>query len=226
MRHRNIGRQLSRSSSHRKATLKNLTSALFRHEIIRTTLPKAKELRRVAEPMITMAKTDSLARRRLICCELQETISGRSRKSVSPFVETLSRSGRGTCRLTSASSYHPSPELDNAGGSGFKGQKHIIFDDYEGQTIWLSMKIHNLLPEGIDSYWPKFLNLAVGFGARDVISSKPYSVLFLALDLDMTKVIPDNTPFLKLLGEALNFIKVPMPAVRISPHAIWYGLYF
>lgn len=72
MRHRNIGRQLSRSSSHRKATLKNLTSALFRHEVIRTTLPKAKELRRVAEPMITMAKTDSLARRRLIFSRLRD----------------------------------------------------------------------------------------------------------------------------------------------------------
>lgn len=72
MRHRNIGRQLSRSSSHRKATLKNLTSALFRHEIIRTTLPKAKELRRVAEPMITMAKTDSLARRRLVFSRLRD----------------------------------------------------------------------------------------------------------------------------------------------------------
>jgi len=71
MRHRNIGRQLSRSSSHRKATLKNLTSALFLHEVIRTTLPKAKELRRVAEPMITMAKTDSLAHRRLIFSRLR-----------------------------------------------------------------------------------------------------------------------------------------------------------
>lgn len=123
-------------------------------------------------------------------------------------------------------SYHPSPELDNPGGSGFKGQKHILFDDYEGQTIWLSMKMHNLLPEGINTYWPEFLNLAVGYGARDVLSSKPYSVFFLAFDLDMTKVIPDNTPFLKLLGEALNFIKVPMPAVQISPRAIWYGIYF
>ncbi len=123
-------------------------------------------------------------------------------------------------------SYHPSPELNNPGGSGFKGQKHIIFDDYEGQTIWLSMKMHNLLPEGVDSYWPGFLNLAIGYGARDVLSPQPYSVLLLALDLDMTKVIPDTTPFLKILGEALNFIKVPMPAVQVSPHAVWYGLYF
>ena len=65
MRHRNIGRQLSRNSSHRKALLRNMTSSLVRHEIIRTTLPKAKELRRVVEPLITMAKEDSVAKRRL-----------------------------------------------------------------------------------------------------------------------------------------------------------------
>ena len=65
MRHRNIGRQLSRDSSHRKALLKNLTISLVRHELIRTTLPKAKELRRIAEPLITLAKTDNLAGRRL-----------------------------------------------------------------------------------------------------------------------------------------------------------------
>lgn len=72
MRHRNSGRQLSRNSSHRKATLKNMAAALFRHELITTTLPKAKELRRVAEPMITMAKTDSVARRRLIFSRLHD----------------------------------------------------------------------------------------------------------------------------------------------------------
>ncbi|MEK7322628.1 MAG: 50S ribosomal protein L17 [Pseudomonadota bacterium] len=65
MRHRNIGRQLSRNSSHRKALMRNMAVSLLRHEAIRTTLPKAKELRRVAEPLITMAKSDSLAGRRL-----------------------------------------------------------------------------------------------------------------------------------------------------------------
>ena len=65
MRHRNIGRQLSRNSSHRKALLRNMTVSLVRHEIIRTTVPKAKELRRVVEPLITMAKEDSVAKRRL-----------------------------------------------------------------------------------------------------------------------------------------------------------------
>ena len=64
MRHRNAGRQLSRNSSHRRAMLRNMASSLIRHETIRTTVPKAKELRRVVEPLITMAKTDGVARRR------------------------------------------------------------------------------------------------------------------------------------------------------------------
>lgn len=64
MRHRNAGRQLSRNSSHRRAMMRNMASSLIRHETIRTTLPKAKELRRVVEPLITMAKTDGVAQRR------------------------------------------------------------------------------------------------------------------------------------------------------------------
>lgn len=65
MRHRNSGRHLGREASHRKAMFKNMTSSLIEHEMIRTTLPKAKELRRYIEPMITLAKEDTLANRRL-----------------------------------------------------------------------------------------------------------------------------------------------------------------
>jgi large subunit ribosomal protein L17 len=65
MRHRKSGRQLNRNSSHRKAMFKNMAVSLFEHELIKTTLPKAKELRRVAEPLITLAKQDSVANRRL-----------------------------------------------------------------------------------------------------------------------------------------------------------------
>lgn len=72
MRHRNTGRQLSRNSSHRKAMLQNMAASLFRHEMIKTTLPKAKELRRVAEPLITLAKTDSVAKRRLAFARLRD----------------------------------------------------------------------------------------------------------------------------------------------------------
>lgn len=66
MRHRHSGRQLNRNSSHRKAMFKNMAASLFRHEVIKTTLPKAKELRRVAEPLITRAKSDSVANRRIV----------------------------------------------------------------------------------------------------------------------------------------------------------------
>src|SRR6187549_1304071 len=65
MRHRKSGRHLSRTSSHRKAMFQNMAVSLFEHELIKTTLPKAKELRRVAEPLITLAKEDSVANRRL-----------------------------------------------------------------------------------------------------------------------------------------------------------------
>ncbi|PCJ35191.1 MAG: 50S ribosomal protein L17 [Cellvibrionales bacterium] len=65
MRHRHSGRQLNRNSSHRKAMFRNMAASLVEHEVIKTTLPKAKELRRVAEPLITLSKTDSVANRRL-----------------------------------------------------------------------------------------------------------------------------------------------------------------
>jgi large subunit ribosomal protein L17 len=65
MRHRNSGKKLGRTSSHRKAMFRNMMSSLIEHETIRTTLPKAKELRRFIEPMITLAKVDSVANRRL-----------------------------------------------------------------------------------------------------------------------------------------------------------------
>ncbi|MBO9662289.1 50S ribosomal protein L17 [Dokdonella sp.] len=72
MRHQKAGRKFSRTSSHREAMFKNMASSLFKHELIRTTLPKAKELRRVAEPLITLAKTDSVANRRLAFARLRD----------------------------------------------------------------------------------------------------------------------------------------------------------
>ncbi len=72
MRHRQSGRQLNRNSSSRKAMFRNMAASLLRHELIKTTLPKAKELRRVAEPLITMAKSDSVANRRLAFDRLRD----------------------------------------------------------------------------------------------------------------------------------------------------------
>lgn len=72
MRHKKSGRKLNRNSSHRKAMFQNMVVSLLRHEIIKTTLPKAKELRMVAEPIITLGKTDSLANRRLAYNRLRD----------------------------------------------------------------------------------------------------------------------------------------------------------
>ena len=72
MRHRNGLRKLNRTSAHRSAMFRNMTNSLLRHELIKTTLPKAKELRRVVEPLITLAKTDSDSRRRLAFSRLRD----------------------------------------------------------------------------------------------------------------------------------------------------------
>jgi large subunit ribosomal protein L17 len=72
MRHRNSGRQLSRNASHRHAMLRNMATSLLQHETIRTTVPKAKELRRVVEPLITLARVDSIAMRRLAYARLRD----------------------------------------------------------------------------------------------------------------------------------------------------------
>jgi large subunit ribosomal protein L17 len=72
MRHLKSGRKLNRDSSHRKAMFRNMASSLFANEIIKTTVPKAKELRRVAEPLITLAKEDSVAHRRLAFDRLRD----------------------------------------------------------------------------------------------------------------------------------------------------------
>ena len=83
MRHHKSGRQLNRNSSHRKALMRNLTTSLFQYERISTTLSKAKELRKIAEPLITLAKTDSLTRRRLAYSKI------RSKKLVKKLFEVL-----------------------------------------------------------------------------------------------------------------------------------------
>lgn len=75
MRHMKSGRKLNRTSSHRQAMFRNMVSSLIQHELIRTTLPKAKELRRVAEPLITLAKVDGVANRRLAFSRLRDKVA-------------------------------------------------------------------------------------------------------------------------------------------------------
>lgn len=85
MRHRHSGRHLNHTSSHRKALMNHLAVSLFRHEAIRTTLPKAKELRRIAEPLLTLAKQDSVANRRRAFAKLRDKeIVGKLFKELGP----------------------------------------------------------------------------------------------------------------------------------------------
>ena len=75
MRHRKSGRQLNRNSSHRKAMFRNMACSLIEHEVIKTTVPKAKELKKVAEPLITLAKSDSVANRRLAFSRMRDKVA-------------------------------------------------------------------------------------------------------------------------------------------------------
>jgi len=75
MRHRKSGRKLNRNSSHREAMFRNMAASLIKHELIKTTLPKAKELRRVAEPLITLGKADGVANRRLAFARLRDDVA-------------------------------------------------------------------------------------------------------------------------------------------------------
>ncbi len=90
MRHRQSGRQLNRNSSHRKAMFKNMSISRVEHELIKTTVPKAKELRRHFEPLITLAKTDSVANRRLAFSRLNSNEAvGKLFNDLSPLFQTL-----------------------------------------------------------------------------------------------------------------------------------------
>ncbi len=117
------------------------------------------------------------------------------------------------------------PKSPGSAGA-FPGQTHTVFDDYEGQTLWLSVSPKKILPGAVGAAWPGWLGLAAGVAVKDNQSPDRYLVVYLAPDLDMRAIIPQDTGFLKTLGEALNFIHFPMPAVRISPNVVWYGLYF
>lgn len=89
MRHRHSGRKLNRTSSHRNAMFRNMVSSLVEHELIKTTLPKAKELRRVAEPLITLSKKDSVANRRLAFNRLRDKAAvGKLFNELGPRYET------------------------------------------------------------------------------------------------------------------------------------------
>ncbi len=117
-------------------------------------------------------------------------------------------------------SYYPR-QYGKAGN--IPGQIHTPVDDYEGQTFWLSIKTGKIFPK----IFPDFLNLSVGYSVRNLNDqSKQYGMILLAPDFDFSEIIPQNTEFLKTIGEGLDYFKFPTPAIQISPRVIWFGLYY
>lgn len=103
----------------------------------------------------------------------------------------------------------------------------LIVDDYDRQDVWLSAKVHNLLPSGLQPYWPKWLCLALGAGARDVELKGYYAhrTLHLALDYDLVELLPDMGSFGNWLKQSLNGFKFPAPALQLWPKVKFEILY-
>lgn len=103
-----------------------------------------------------------------------------------------------------------------------------MIDDYNGQTMWVGLHVHGMLPDSWKAYWPSWLGLAVGVSVRGmhITDAVPERNIILSLDYDMTKIIPGDSWFLTTLKEGLNYLHFPAPAIRISPGYVAYGLYF
>jgi hypothetical protein len=117
-------------------------------------------------------------------------------------------------------SYYPSPEMRRGEHKG------NIFDDYEGQRHWLSFRMKNLLPGDAADIWPSFLNLAVGMGVKDLDGSGGgRTEIFIALDLNVLD-LPLHGRFGNFIKNTLNYFRLPMPGVRVSPDAAFFVLLF
>jgi hypothetical protein len=106
-------------------------------------------------------------------------------------------------------------------------RSRLIVDDYDGQNIWLSARVHNLLPESLKSYWPKWLQLAVGYGAKDVElrGYTAYRTMYIALDYNLVELLPDMGPFMNWLVQGLDKFRFPAPALQIMPDVRFKLLY-
>jgi hypothetical protein len=126
-------------------------------------------------------------------------------------------------------SYHPSPALR-------KGWYDHWIKDYEGYTFYLTFDVHSMLPEPVDRYWPKWLNIAIAYGVEKVklgkniwnSSGRPLGdkEWFIALDYSLLKLFNPQSKTLREILDLLDNFHFPAPAVRISPSTIWYGIYF
>jgi len=131
--------------------------------------------------------------------------------------------------ITPKYSYHLSEEWDKFGNKKPGAQ---FIQDYSGITFWITINPHHYFPDSWKDDYPEWLaplGLAFGFGVNNVIfnSLEGERELFIGLDIDIRKIpLGDDIGIIKFIKSELNFIRIPLPAVRITPGGVWYGLYF
>ena len=123
--------------------------------------------------------------------------------------------------FTPKMSYHSSGRNVTVSGQRLSGK----LSDHEGQTFWLGITVHDLLPAQWQSFWPSMLGIAVGRGVAGLDTGQPNAFVLVGLDLDLRK-LPASSPWLRKAWNILNYIHIPLPALKISHSTVWYGLYF
>jgi hypothetical protein len=127
------------------------------------------------------------------------------------------------------------PKFSYTPSQAFKEKRYYTeakswIDDYEGITWWLGINVYHYLPEKVQKDYPGWLKpfgLAVGQSAKGIADSEGFREIFIGLDFDLRKIsVGDNSGLVRFLKNEFNIIRLPMPAVRVTPGGIWYGLYF
>lgn len=123
-------------------------------------------------------------------------------------------------------SYFPSRSTYYRDMNSHSRNNQFFNDDYEGQTFWLTANIKNLLPERIDSFMPDFLNIALGVSVENLADPvNKHKVFIISPDIDLNKLFKPESGFLKEVFRLLNYIHIPLPAIRISPDFKAYPIY-
>lgn len=105
-------------------------------------------------------------------------------------------------------------------------QPNSFIDDYAGQHMWVGVRVHDLLPDGAKPYWPAWLGLAGGVSGRYLQTDRARREYFVSLDVDLTRIFPQDTWIGQQLMEFGNALHLPAPAIRVSPEVTVFGLHY
>lgn len=124
--------------------------------------------------------------------------------------------------------YWPSPQM-LGNRPDIPGQTQTFIEDYAGQSFWLTVNVHGMLPKSVQPYWPSWLNLAVGvadYSLGDPVIDNRRKAWMLSLDYDVGSLIPESdSPFLNFIRRSLNYWHFPAPAFRLSPEPRFFVLF-